>query len=967
MNKIVKNFVFVLFLTMGLNFNASAKEQIFVNKANVQALAALTSSSSFNQLTPKDNVSLDRTWTIKFNSDVTMDKIEGIVIQKDTQFIPVVINKISNDSITVKPVNSYEKGSKYSLKLFLSNGKKHNMDFTTEGSASENVGVNSIVDVNLNQFKVVFNNKVDVDSAENVANYKIDGSALISKEACAQLLDDGQTVLITLLNPKEQNKDYTISVTKSILTENKISTIDGFDKLVKFTDYMVPTLKSVTAQGNKQLAVEFSEAVDMQSISEIANKIKINGQDIKNFGLNLDSSKLKNGIAGTVNGTQRYWASKVEFNFDSALPFGSNTLKVIDGTLCDAAGFILKESSIDFAIDTQITKPAAKSVEATADGTILIRFDRAMDKDSTCNLNNYELNSTKLSMLTTTTPSTISLKENGTVAEIKGLSGKINAGDNVLYINSNVKDTFGNNIEEDTRLKFSLQKDEVKPVVTKASIIDSGTIRIQFSKNINHIYANNISNYKLQNTNYIDITKHIKEIKASNDITGDANSYDIKLFKTAGEAKAAGIATIDDDSTDWRLNGENYILTIKNLIDTSVNPNAMDDYTNILKDSDNVAPKAIGAVRKSPESNESVSHKVVVSFSEEMDQNSLKDANNYRYVNKSGDAKALPSNTKLTVNGDNKSVTIEFSSSLVITPDVSGDNDNIITYIVVTNVKDTSENMLDGIAAQLQITNSVSNVNRASLKDNSFKLCYDGDDIIAEFQYSKEIDTLEFKDFTVAGETPDSGSINGGVIRLRFKDGSKDTSGYNKTDVIKAKGVNAKLVGSSNMKTADIAGTTVNPANATVYDYQLSPKTSSDHWYATTDGRIVITFDSLLDVNSGIKVDDFVFTTSGGELKAGAVEVKNNTLVFSGFNNTSAFVSTNGTNLDNLIKVRVKDTISVRTRKDFDGNYANYKPSDDDLKNRDVKYVVTHDDTVYTGTFNTGLIDGSGNLGGSTK
>lgn len=156
MTKVIKTFLLMLILIIGFNFKASAaSEEVFYNKANIQDLVASSSNSSFKQLPSKSNVDLNKGWTINFTGEVTKDKIDGIVIQKDSVIIPITMTIIDNKGLNVKPVNSYEKASKYTLKIFLSNGKKRSMDFTTVSSTS-NTGDITGVEVIPNSLKVYY-------------------------------------------------------------------------------------------------------------------------------------------------------------------------------------------------------------------------------------------------------------------------------------------------------------------------------------------------------------------------------------------------------------------------------------------------------------------------------------------------------------------------------------------------------------------------------------------------------------------------------------------------------------------------------------------------------------------------------------------------------------------------------------------------------------------------------------------
>jgi len=79
----------------------------------------------------KQDVPLKKTWTVTFSDIVTFDKIDGAVIEKNNQFIPVKIDFSGDTQLVISPVNTYEANASYTLKVFLNNGRKYKMEFNT--------------------------------------------------------------------------------------------------------------------------------------------------------------------------------------------------------------------------------------------------------------------------------------------------------------------------------------------------------------------------------------------------------------------------------------------------------------------------------------------------------------------------------------------------------------------------------------------------------------------------------------------------------------------------------------------------------------------------------------------------------------------------------------------------------------------------------------------------------------------
>lgn len=888
-----------------------------------------------------------------------------------------------------------------------------------------NTTVKSIESVDLNQVRVNFNTDVDGDSAEDVGNYKIDGSTLSDKDAVAVLGDDNRTLLITLKQPKEQQKQYTISVKSGVLTADKTSAIDAFEQKVSFSDTTAPTVASLSVKGNSKITVSFTEPIKVPVTTQkdkdgnvtaynptntFTSKFKINGQNISSFGMDTQATVAKHAIETTTGAY--VWADRVDFYFSTKLPAGSNTLKISDGTandvLSDAAGFIVKEVEQSFNVDTVTTKPTVKEVKADTDNTIWIRFDRPMDSKTAKTLSNYKLNTVALDTLGVS-PSDIDLKEGDCTVKIKHVP-KIEFGSNTIYISDSVKDAYGNKVADDTRVNFTMEKDETKPTVTSVNMIDSETIRVKFSKDIKGDYAAKLANYTLKDASNVDISKHIRLVKPSyksvpdsttdGAITfGDDNSWDIKLYKNAYEyntlklkksydnvTDATTIAQLKND--DWRLTGAKYTLIIKNLVDTTSNKNVMDDSTNTINGSDDVAPKMnVNAYRKDV-------HKVVVTFSEAMDGSQLDKPDNYKYKNFAGDSKQLPSDTKITVGNDDKSVTLEFPDNYYIcqsgattVKDANGkdidisrfDNDNKVIGILATNLKDLQGNSMDSFNNTANVSSNA--VGSFAYKESTYRVEKDGDDLIVKLQFQNAIDSDTVRDangtplFTVAGEIPSTVSVSGSDVVLRFNKGDtaanpaqKISAAYkalgfvipgsndnaDKRDIVKLSGANAQVVVKPGVKDITGAGPDADyvvPQKA--YDYLAAPETTSDYWYATTNtgysmdytdangktqtttaAAVVITFDTKLDSTySGVKTDDFRFSVGSTEVKAEKVVVKGNALVFLFAKDANVF----NANVNKTVSISLKNAnIDVEALRDANDNNAKFVPSSDDkTKTRD--------------------------------
>ena len=843
--------------------------------------------------------------------------------------------------------------------------------------------VDSVEASGLNQIKVTFNGKVDEDTAKDVSNYEVDGSQLKKDGASASLQDDNKTVLINLSKVEDQNSDIDVKVRKGILSEDKSNTIPEYTKTVTFSDTTAPTLNSVEARGNNKLDIKFSEPIKVQAhdeasaLTKIAGKLKINDNNLSSYGINtevaddaLKYSALDDAVVTKDdNDNMYYYTDEVEVYFDSALPTGSNTLKLSNADssiLSDAAGFPIADTTQNFTVDDVTGAPQITSITAEDSGKVYINFDRPMDTKTAKENANYVLNGEGDSTAGNISDATIDLKKDDTQVKISGVD--LNKNSNKIYISNKVEDAYGNKVADDTYKSFDLEEDTTKPKVTSVSALDESTIRVRFSKDVDASYAKSKSNYKLLDGN-------------GNDITNEINPNDIAIVDGKDSDKTASVFDIklgeDSEKNQYKLTDSKYTITIKNIQDTASTPNVMEDYTTTFDGSGDVNAQVTGVYNAGKD--EDGKYKVALVFNKEMDSTSLGDTSSYQYINAKGDTKPLPSGADITVSSDNKSVVIKLPTSLTTdVTDTNVDTANIVKAIYATDVKDTDGNTL-GVGNNGGDIKQ--NTERSTVKDKSIKIYYNGDDLKADVDFTNAIDTdtLKASDFKLAGETADSASAKGSKVTLTFdndKDGestredkSDPTTKINK---IKAQGPNAPLtvVGTTsgsgtdtvhNTNTKDITGASIAINNNDNYDgkesarpyfYDAAPKTivtkddkgNASNWNAYVDSdtnpttaNVDVVFDTPIDVNS-VKSSDFKFTVNNTTVNAYKAEVMTDkdgnptsTVKFI-FNNNGDSNFTDAFKKVSTIKVTPEEVKDISTVRDGNDEYAYYTPSGDDLK-----------------------------------
>lgn len=753
-----------------------------------------------------------------------------------------------------------------------------------------NPTVKSITSNGLNQIRIVFNTEVDEDSAENLKNYQIDSSDLVSGACSAELQEDKRTIAITFSNPYTQSKTVNFKVKNAILDKNSSSTITPIEQKITFSSTEVPTLKSVKARGGNKVVVEFTEPIRLDDKNLYL--IKINRQSVTNYGLNKTYTVFNNKCG--------VWTDKVELYFDGILPEGNNVLTIPNGTLGkafdNAAGFSTQSTSLSFNVDT-VTTSAPKVLEVKGDnsGTVYITYDRPMDQQTALKATNYKLNGNTISV--SSYDINFDKDSNDTVVKIQGLDYLLKDGENKFVIDDDIADTYGNRIAQ-LETTFNRGYDTLKPRVTSVSIVNDTTVRIKFNKDVYNSYATNKSNYTLVNSDGTDISYKISDIRPVYS-TGENNkrTFDIKF-----------------DDKD-KLKGSKYTLTIRNISDNSSANNVMDTYTTTISGNGDDRPTVTDVVKTSD-----YDQQVVVFFDKVMDQSSALNPENYRFMDGNGESRKLPISATITPGVDEKSVTIDFPSGYIID---SGAGENHIARLSIQNVVDKDGNVIEPFADII----SRSYTTGPKLIDNTGKLTFVGNDIKVRFSLTAPLDIINLNDFRVHGQKPDGAVMMGSDVILTFRAGADKND---KIENIRNAGSTASIsVSGGNCK--DAAGRPLRSGSITLV---MPPITNPNSWRATTsrssysNPSVAIQFNQNIDDDVRTSyLDDFLFknATTGKTLTPLDVSIDHDQVIYK-FNVGSISVG-------DKIEVRANDDanlINIRGEA-HNGNYSVYSPSKDDL------------------------------------
>lgn len=386
----------------------------------VQASSAVgNSNNSYIELPAQYNVSLNKKWTITFTSQVKMDKIDGVVIQKDSQFIPVTVDISDTKSITVQPVNPYSENSKYTLKLFLSNGKKYSLDFTTEKVSDSSPKVLEVTVSNNGSIAVTFDRAMNQQSAFVASKWEINGRALSDmdfKESDFGIDNNNTTILLKNLKNYMQVGTNTLYIHSNILDVygNRVDE----DSRLNF-EYVSGT-----------------DNTDKASMQKNSFKLSYFGDDIKaEVQFNKDLKQISCSDF-TVAGEQADYAeisgnkASLIFKSESKDANGLNKVDVIRVQGVNAMLSSIKnpttedvnEVSINYIEPVQVYEYllAPRTVQskfyATQNGNVVLKFDANIDPNSAVKFEDFSVES-----------------ENGT--ELKANSVTINTNTNEIVLN----------------------------------------------------------------------------------------------------------------------------------------------------------------------------------------------------------------------------------------------------------------------------------------------------------------------------------------------------------------------------------------------------------------------------------------------------------------------------------------------------------------------------------------------------
>ncbi|MEI0739192.1 Ig-like domain-containing protein [Paenibacillus sp. JTLBN-2024] len=275
----------------------------------------------------------------------------------------------------------------------------------------------------------------------------------------------------------------------------------------------------------------------------------------------------------------------------AALSVGAHKL-VVSG-INDYANFVSLTSTHDFTVVEDKEAPTITESSATLE-TVTLTFSEEVDADTIKASNVYWKSGDSKK-----TAKSFEVIEDNKVKFTFDRTNALPTGAVTVYVDG-VKDYSGNQIASGTSVVVNAVIDQTRPEVKKATVVDSKTIKVVFSKSLLESSAENKANYTVVNKDNKVLAVKSADLGGTNN-----NEVTIELYS----ALSAG------DNT----------LTIKNVKDNTRLENTMLDYSGTINAADTEVPKIDSVLVKTSE------NVVILGFSKKMDPATLQDLTNYNY------------------------------------------------------------------------------------------------------------------------------------------------------------------------------------------------------------------------------------------------------------------------------------------------------------------------------------------------
>lgn len=348
--------------------------------------------------------------------------------------------------------------------------------------------------VDTNTVDITFTKKLDKASAETIANYTINNSAVI---VSASLSSDRKVVTLKT-NNVANNKLYTLKIANVKSIDDVTMTAANRNFIGKI-DNLAAKLTGIRVTNNTRLIVSFSDAhgVDKASATNIANYSIMSGSD---------ALAISSIVAKDVDQDGYYDAVEIVTDTMAANKLYKLTINnLADGSA--SANVIAKPITKDFrGVLADKTAPTVDPAIVAVTNTMVevkINEKNALDAASVTDLANYEFNN-DLTVVKAEIKAGEKPYDNGYTTIVLTTSEQT-AKKNYSLTIKGIKDEFGNELKPvygTTYRKYYFSGkgiDLVPPYISKVISVDNTTVKVVFDDRVDKTTATDPTNYVFNN------------------------------------------------------------------------------------------------------------------------------------------------------------------------------------------------------------------------------------------------------------------------------------------------------------------------------------------------------------------------------------------------------------------------------------------------------------------------------------
>lgn len=526
----------------------------------------------------------------------------------------------------------------------------------TSGGGSEELRVVSVNTLNNKQLEIKFNLPLDKSSAQEEAYYTVKDKGIDEKiltDYSCKLSDDMKTVVVTLDSTVDDcltnSSTAKVMISKDIMAANgkKLNADKVFE--IQVQDGILPTVKEITATGEKNIKITFSEPVYEGN----------------------NTTTLSNNLFAVKSGTYSYYVQKAELNLDeinlelgTKLIEGPVTVTVNDAGLQgnaiqDYAGYkVFKgEHTFNYVKDNSVS---VVSVKTAIGNKVVLSFSKPVKGSniklyhSVKNNEDYKSEATSADYANEITFTFNNLLQNGSL---------------YLYlVNSGIEgekivDAYGIKVPDQV-LTCTVEDDTAAPVVRHYIMNNNESIKIEFDEELDREVAQNPDSYSVKRLS------DNEEVPFSVVMDDSMKSVELKYnYKL-------------DDNTEYQL-------LIKNYMDIFGNAN-VSDYEHAFTTGDNTYPIVLDS-QQSDESCYAVAEKgrIFIIYSEPMNESQMLDKSNYQVSIDGGD-------TYNDLGNYDTIIKVSESKVQIYVKNFECNNDSIAPFVKIAPIMDLAGKRLYG-------------------------------------------------------------------------------------------------------------------------------------------------------------------------------------------------------------------------------------------------------------------------------